>query len=94
LPFRLFYIEGALTVAVAIIAVFILPDFPATTRWLSPEERRLAEMRMEEDAGVGDEENKQGSLTRGLTMALTDWKVWWMGKSPQLDCHMMIYSIF
>ncbi|PVG04130.1 MFS general substrate transporter [Serendipita vermifera] len=74
----LFYIEGALTVAVAIVAVFILPDFPATTRWLTPEERRLAEMRMEEDAGVGDEEDKQGSLTRGLTMALSDWKVWWM----------------
>lgn len=44
----LFYIEGALTMAVAIIAIFILPDFPSTTRWLSPEERRLAEVRMAE----------------------------------------------
>ena len=50
----LFYIEGALTMFVAIIAIFILPDFPATSRtWLSPEEVRLAEKRMEEDVGVG-----------------------------------------
>jgi len=84
---RLFYIEGALTVAVAIAALFILPDFPSTTSWLSSDERRLAELRMAEDAGVGDEENKRGSLTRGLAMALKDWKVWWMGKlSPFVSC--------
>lgn len=33
---------------VALLAIFILPDFPNTTRWLSPEERRLAEVRMAE----------------------------------------------
>ncbi|KAG8836969.1 hypothetical protein FRB91_009572 [Serendipita sp. 411] len=74
----LFYIEGSLTVAVGIIAIWVLPDFPATTSWLTPEERKLAELRMEEDAGVGDEEDKQGSLTRGFTLAMKDWKVWWM----------------
>ena len=51
----LFYIEGALTVAVSIISVFILPDFPSTSKWLTPAERRLAELRMVEDAGVVDE---------------------------------------
>lgn len=76
----MFYIEGALTVAVAIAAFFILPDFPATTTFLSPEERRLAELRMQEDAGVGDEEDKHGSFSRGFFMAMKDWKVWWMGQ--------------
>lgn len=33
---------------------------------------------MAEDAGVGDEEAKEGSLTRGLFMAIKDWKTWWM----------------
>jgi hypothetical protein len=33
---------------VAALAIFILPDFPTTTRWLSPEEQRLAEVRMAE----------------------------------------------
>jgi sugar phosphate permease len=51
----LFYIEGAMTVVVAIIAIFVLPDFPSTTKWLTPAERRLAELRMEEDAGVVDD---------------------------------------
>ncbi|KAL4267409.1 MFS transporter superfamily protein [Pleurotus pulmonarius] len=51
----LFYIEGALTMFVAILAIFILPDFPTTTPWLTPLERRLAMKRMEEDVGVGDQ---------------------------------------
>ncbi|KAI1786687.1 MFS general substrate transporter [Ganoderma leucocontextum] len=75
----LFYIEGALTVFVAICAIFILPDFPTTTRWLTDEERRLALRRMEEDAGVGDEgETETGGLAHGLWLAFKDWKVWWM----------------
>lgn len=76
----LFFIEGALTIAVAIIAVFILPDFPSTTRgrWLSDEERRLAMRRMEEDAGVGDESETEVSQMQGLVMAVKDWKVWCM----------------
>ena len=75
----LFYIEGSLTVFVAICAIFILPDFPATTRWLSDEERRLAMRRMEEDAGVGDEgETEVGGHAAGLLLAVKDWKVWWM----------------
>ena len=77
----LFYIEGALTIFVAVCAIFILPDFQATTkgRWLSDQERALAMKRMEEDAGVGDEaETEVGGPVAGLMMALKDWKVWWM----------------
>ncbi|KAH8106003.1 MFS general substrate transporter [Cristinia sonorae] len=77
----LFYIEGALTIFVAICAIFILPDFPSTTRgkWLSDQERALALKRMEEDAGVGDEaETETGGHLTGLILALKDWKVWWM----------------
>ena len=34
---------------------------------------------MEEDAGVGDEEEAEGhSHGRGLWLAITDWRVWWM----------------
>ncbi|KAK0468247.1 MFS general substrate transporter [Desarmillaria tabescens] len=75
----LFYIEGSLTVFVAILAIFILPDFPATTKWLSPLERQLAIQRMEEDVGVGDQnETEDGSPLGGLWLALKDWKIWWM----------------
>ncbi|KAJ7576928.1 MFS general substrate transporter [Mycena floridula] len=75
----LFYIEGSLTIAIAVLAIFILPDFPATTKWLSPLERTLALQRMTEDAGVGDQEETetQGAM-HGLWLALSDWKVWWL----------------
>ncbi|KII94823.1 hypothetical protein PLICRDRAFT_33639 [Plicaturopsis crispa FD-325 SS-3] len=76
----LFFIEGALTIFVAVCAIFILPDFPSTTTWLTPAERALAERRMAEDAGVGDEgetEAKRGHGA-GLVLAMTDWKVWWL----------------
>ena len=75
----LFYIEGALTIFVAICAIFILPDFPSTSRWLSPEEVLLAERRMQEDAGVGDEaETEAQGQWHSLVAAFSDWKVWWL----------------
>ena len=75
----LFYIEGALTVFFAIISIFILPDFPQTSKWLSPLERRLAEKRLEEDVGVGDQDAACAvSQTEGFIMAFMDWKVWWL----------------
>ena len=75
----LFYIEGSLTIFIAICAIFILPDFPATTRWLAAQERRLTPRQTEEDAGVGDEgETRVGGLGHGLWLALKDWSVWLM----------------
>jgi MFS transporter, ACS family, DAL5 transporter family protein len=62
-------------VFVAFCAIFILPDFPASTRWLTPLERRLAEVRMaEEVAGTFDE----GSSRGGLALAVRDLRVWWL----------------
>ena len=77
---RLFFIEGSMTIVVALIAVFVLPDFPSTShRWLSPMEVRLAEKRMEEDAGVGDEGQTEAKSQRTVLLdALMDWKVVFM----------------
>ena len=86
---RLFFIEGALTIFVALIAFFILPDFPPTSRrWLSPIEARLALRRMEEDAGVGDEgQTEAKGQVQVLVEALTDWKVLCMAfKFVVLQC--------
>ncbi|KAH7916081.1 MFS general substrate transporter [Hygrophoropsis aurantiaca] len=77
----LFYIEGSLTVLVALLSMFILPDFPVTSSgWLSPEEYALAQLRMEEDTGAGDQEDTEQtkSHSNGLILAFSDWKVWWM----------------
>ncbi|KLO18029.1 MFS general substrate transporter [Schizopora paradoxa] len=76
----LFYIEGSLTIAVAIAAIFILPDFPTTTRWLSPIERSLAIRRMEEDGNIGAKPSHKSNThwAHGLWLAVIDWKVWWL----------------
>ncbi|ETW84071.1 major facilitator superfamily [Heterobasidion irregulare TC 32-1] len=75
----LFYIEGSLTVLVAIIAIFVLPDFPDSSHFLSEQETRLAILRMEEDVGVVDAEGSgKKPQTAGLVLALTDWKVYWL----------------
>ncbi|KAL7277855.1 MFS general substrate transporter [Trametes coccinea BRFM310] len=71
----LFYIEGAITVTIGIIAIFALPDFPHNTRWLTPAQRRLAQVRLAEDAGEADEDVSTDSAMKGLIMALKDPKV-------------------
>ncbi|KAG6884480.1 hypothetical protein C0992_006253 [Termitomyces sp. T32_za158] len=89
----LFYIEGALTIAVAILAIFILPDFPTNTRWLSAEERALALRRMEEDAGVGDEEQTEGQRS-GFWLAVTDVKVWWLSVALTSEVVALSFNAF
>ena len=77
---RLFFIEGALTIFFALVAAFVLPDFPSTShRWLSPIEARLAVKRIEEEAGVtdGDQTEVKGP-GKILVDTLTDWKVVYM----------------
>jgi hypothetical protein len=59
------------------MAMLILPDFPSTSRWLTDDERALATLRMEEDAGVGDGEETEGTKS-GLRLAIEDGKVWWL----------------
>jgi len=77
----LFYIGGALTMLVAVIAIFVLPDFPPNSHWfLTSEEMRLAELRMQEDVGIDDSDGVQctGSRVPGLLEALSDWRVYWL----------------
>ncbi|KAJ7068226.1 MFS general substrate transporter [Mycena amicta] len=79
----LFFIEGAMTVAVAFLAMFILPDFPEnSSKWLSAAEQALAQRRMVEDSGMEAELNfKPDSFTVGLFMAIRDLKTWWLALS-------------
>lgn len=76
----LFIIEGAVTIAIAGIAVFVLPDYPQTTGWLSEKERRIAVGRLAIDAGA-EADGKEDDVTalQGLKMACKDPKVWLLG---------------
>ncbi len=86
----LFFVEGALTMLVALLAFFILPDFPETKSitWLTPAEHALARQRMIEDAGgilhlkpsgdTGESLKPSEGAMAGLVLALADWKVWYL----------------
>lgn len=75
----LFFIEGSLTVIVALCAMIVLPDFPETSRrgWLTDQEIRLALRRMHEDS----DHSAPGSTSRvslmksGFSMAMKDGNV-------------------
>ncbi|KAG1898616.1 MFS general substrate transporter [Suillus fuscotomentosus] len=82
----LFFVEGALTIATAVCAIWILPDFPSTPSvWLLPDEQILAKQRMEEEVVARIEhEGKPEENTSGLAEALMDWRVWWLGVALNL----------
>lgn len=64
-------IEGAATIPVAFVTYYVVPDYPATTRWLSPEERKLSVLRMAEDASKEDDRAEISAAT-GAKMAFAD----------------------
>lgn len=61
-----------LQVVCAVIAIFIIPDVPRTTRWLSEQDRELAAWRLMADIGEDDwVDSQHQSPLRGLKLALT-----------------------
>ncbi|GAA6006173.1 hypothetical protein JCM10207_000550 [Rhodosporidiobolus poonsookiae] len=75
----LFYIEGALTIFFALLAIPILPDFPHNSRGFTKAELELAQLRMTEDVGVKDD--TKVSNWQALKLALGDYKLWVMALS-------------
>lgn len=78
----LFFVEGGLTVLVAVWSTFILPDFPETTSgWLTAAEQALAIQRMAEDQGtrpgIETQHSKSGQF-EGFFLAINDKKVWFL----------------
>ena len=74
----LYWIEGAISIFIAIIAAFILPDLPHNTGGFTPEERDLAVLRVTQDVGEADTDSMEDSLFAGLYMCLKDPKVYLM----------------
>jgi len=68
----IFIIEGIPTIAVCILAFIYLPDFPATSTFLTPAEQELTIKRLAVDAGPSDESHFSWVQFRA---AFKDWKV-------------------
>lgn len=81
----LFLIEGVITVAVAVGALFVLPNFPRTTGWLSEEEVAMAVWRLEHDIGEDDwVSSEEQTFLQGFKEALRDAKMWVLVSVPIL----------
>ncbi|KAJ5217865.1 MFS transporter [Penicillium citrinum] len=73
----LFIIEGVITVFVALLAAFIIPDLPRTTSWLTDREKEFAAWRLEADIGEEDwVDSQHQSMFHGAKLAFTDYKTW------------------
>ncbi|EXJ83583.1 hypothetical protein A1O1_07206 [Capronia coronata CBS 617.96] len=73
----LFIVEGAATIFVAIVSFFILPDFPATTKRLSPRQKHIATQRLFAD-NISSRTEDQPLLGHfeAVKASLLDWRVW------------------
>ncbi|KAJ7132992.1 major facilitator superfamily domain-containing protein [Mycena filopes] len=72
----LFFIEGSITIIVGILSLWALPDHPNNTRWITGDERRLAQARLAEDVGEADQDTELDTPLAGLKMAARDPLVW------------------
>ncbi|KAJ4387591.1 hypothetical protein N0V93_008186 [Gnomoniopsis smithogilvyi] len=71
----LFIVEGTITIGIAILAVFFLPNYPTTTSWLSEEEKTFAAWRLLADVNEEDERHAQSTIA-GLKLALRDYRLY------------------
>lgn len=74
----LFWIEGAITMTIAVSSAFILPDLPTNARGFTEEELLVAQLRILEDVGEADTDSDDQSPFAGLVMALKDVKIYVM----------------
>ncbi|KIM50312.1 hypothetical protein SCLCIDRAFT_1225422 [Scleroderma citrinum Foug A] len=72
----LFYIEGAITICIGLLSMWLLPDYPDNTTWLTVEERRIAQLRLAGDVGEADADAQEASLLEGFMMAIKDPKIY------------------
>ncbi|CAK7234957.1 hypothetical protein SBRCBS47491_009126 [Sporothrix bragantina] len=70
----IFFIEGAMTVAAAVLAFFLLPPFPEESTFLTPEEKAwyLRRLKRDDNNREGEQEKMQFC---GMLRSLRDWKV-------------------
>lgn len=59
----------------AIISAFLLPDYPATTKWLTEEERAFAAWRLLADISEEDE-RYAATVWQGVKLAFKDYRLY------------------
>lgn len=72
----LFIVEGAATIGVALVAAFVLPDFPATSKRFSERQRSVAVARLADDVTAMTQDSEQISPQRAMVDSVKDWRTW------------------
>jgi MFS family permease len=74
----LFIVEGAVTCFVAVVGVFVLPDYPAVSRKITEAERSIALRRLEVARIKHQEREKTPRLgaLRTIRIAFSNWRTW------------------
>ncbi|THH19142.1 hypothetical protein EW146_g1970 [Bondarzewia mesenterica] len=74
----LLLIEGVGSSFAGLFAWMILPDWPSTTSWLTPEEKFIAVQRLAHDGigGTQDSAAEQPTHKQAALMVLSDWRTW------------------
>ncbi|KAK7736697.1 hypothetical protein SLS53_006906 [Cytospora paraplurivora] len=67
--------EGTITIGLAIFSGFVLPNYPATTPWLTDEEKNFAAWRLLADVNEEDKLHDQ-TIVAGLKLALRDYRLY------------------
>lgn len=67
--------EGVIAIAFALVAMFLLPDYPHTTRWMNDEEKAFAAWRLLKDINETDEYADK-SIWDGVKLALRDYRLY------------------
>jgi MFS family permease len=74
----LFIVEGAATIGFAMISIFLLLDFPATSRLLTERERQIAILRLARDdvTSASEDPSTRLSSIKAMKQAVKQWKTW------------------
>ncbi|KAB2573365.1 putative transporter [Lasiodiplodia theobromae] len=71
----MFIIEGGASILVALSGFLLLPDWPHNTKWLSEQEKEMAQYRMR--LSNGDQDESQGGTWAGVKDAVRDPFTWY-----------------
>jgi len=69
----IFVIEGVLTVAVTLMCWPFMSNFPATAKWLKPNEKVILAERIRQDGMIGRMDTLD---SKAIKRCLKDWKVY------------------
>ncbi len=67
--------EGTATIAVALMAGFVLPDYPHSTRWLDEEGKAFASWRLLKDINETSQK-RTSSVSEGVSLAVRDYRLY------------------